>query len=86
MISAKEAFKLADQNTRIAEEMEMIDEEIRRAANEGRFFITWYSDRLIEFQYSILKEKLEDEGYSVTIMYEDNAIQLYIYWHFANEG
>ena len=80
MISAREARALTRSFDAIAQELEMIEEEIKTAATKGRSSTWWCpGERINLYSYGDLKARLEEAGYSVSIRY-GHIDKFYIDW------
>ena len=81
MITAAEALKLSKQNDEIANELGMIENDICRAAEKGNFFTYWYpTSQLLNSQYWGLKTRLEELGFRVEIVGNNESLRFYISW------
>lgn len=70
MISAKEACALTRSFDVVARELEMIEVEIKKGAEIGKYSIRWFpTDRLARYSYGTLRARLEEAGYAVDIEY-----------------
>lgn len=81
MISAEEARALTWSFDPVAQELKMIEKQIKIEAAKGKFFTWWYPDgRIEQYSYRTLKMRLVEAGYYVSIEY-DIVDRFYIGWH-----
>lgn len=83
MISANEARALTRSFDAIAQELELIEEEIKAAATRESSSTWWCPDgRINKYSYGTLRARLEEAGYSVSIEY-GYIDRFYIDWRAA---
>ena len=79
MLTANEALKISKNNSRVIEELELVEKEIMAAAERAETDIYFYCERLSSPERDALMAILIDHNYKV---YSDylNESKIYIKW------
>ena len=81
MLKANEAWIIAKNHSKYAEQLAQIEELIRSEAERGMACTWWYCENMTSYERKILAEKLEEFGYTAAV--GDDVI--YINWRNAGK-
>lgn len=81
MLKASEAWAITKKSDKYAEQLSMIEQEVRKEAERGGISIWWNCENLAYYELKILTKRLEEFGY-VTSMEGD---VIYINWRNASK-
>lgn len=81
MLKANEAWIIAKNHDKYAEQLAQIEVLIREAAEDGAICTWWYCENMTAYERKILVKRLEEFGYDATV--GDGVI--YISWRNAGK-
>ena len=76
MLKAFEAWALTMKHDKYVEQLDMIEQEIRKEAEHGESSTWWYCENMTNYERKILAKRLEEFGYAISV--GDGVI--YINW------
>lgn len=81
MLKASEAWALTKKYDKYAEQLEMIEQEIKKAAEQGESVTWWHCENMIFYEREELVKRLNEFGYVV----HDGGNVIYINWRGKND-